>query len=322
MTIEQLKRALLQKSEFTIPGVQKELGLGYSQVRQCVQQLVTEGSVVACDGLTYRVGKGASAPESIAKENLGVWQEFEQRERIGTESTSVHIEKRPPHTVEWDPWHTKPVDEGVELMDESFAQQSSLRFAKPYSKRAEDDGDLLEKRLCHFVEGVDYGRSLQNARNIAKALAAWRVKVEPRAIRFGIDITCYVFENLGIPADLDGIDRFRVEIQACLPAERVEKVWQKDGFLGVIAYGKEQWDPLTKRVLLFWLTQGTTATIASLCRGLGLDYSRAERVFGALLRAHFIQKAEPDAAGLQPTRPVLSLEDVEVLFPAELDWED
>ena len=75
-------------------------------------------------------------------------------------------------------------------------------------------------------------------------------------------------------------------------------------------------DPFCKRALKFWLTkQGGRASIASIQRNLGIGYNRAGRMMDSLQQLGYIEKLDEYAPSSRPLRVLVTLEEVDKLFP-------
>lgn len=75
-------------------------------------------------------------------------------------------------------------------------------------------------------------------------------------------------------------------------------------------------DPYCKRALRFWLEkQGGRASIASIQRNLGIGYNRAGRIMDALQKMGFVEELVPNAPFSKPLLVLVSLEDLDKIFP-------
>ena len=79
-------------------------------------------------------------------------------------------------------------------------------------------------------------------------------------------------------------------------------------------------DPLCKKALRFWLEkQNGRASIASIQRNLGIGFNRAGRIVDSLQQRGFIEIHSPSDPASKPLRVLVSLEDLDRLFPNSSD---
>ena len=70
----------------------------------------------------------------------------------------------------------------------------------------------------------------------------------------------------------------------------------------------------------FWLErQGGRASIASIQRSLKIGFNRAGRIMDSLQKLHYVEELASNETSTKPVRVVVSLEDLDNLFP---DMED
>lgn len=77
----------------------------------------------------------------------------------------------------------------------------------------------------------------------------------------------------------------------------------------------DQVDPLCKKALRFWLEKNNgKASIASIQRNLGIGFNRAGRIFDTLQKLGYVEQRLADCAP-QPLRVLVTLDDLDKLFP-------
>lgn len=182
---------------------------------------------------------------------------------------------------------------------------------------------LMDADTCRMIDGIDYGEYAQNAQKIINKLQVWQLKLQLRAITFGVDCTCYVFEYLSMRRWLPGFKQYELDIQACLCAEKVEikAPYGYTDYVAVMAYNGQSRDPLSKQALLHWITKcNGKASIASIQRALGIGFNRAGKILENMQKMHCVQTLDDDATLGQPIKVLVTEDDVEILFPKSLGW--
>ena len=77
-----------------------------------------------------------------------------------------------------------------------------------------------------------------------------------------------------------------------------------------------QLDPYCKKALRFWLEkQGGRASIASIQRNLGIGFNRAGRIMDSMQKLKYVEELSPSDPSSKPLRVLVSLDDLDELFP-------
>lgn len=79
---------------------------------------------------------------------------------------------------------------------------------------------------------------------------------------------------------------------------------------------ESQLDPYCKKALRYWLEkQGGRASIASIQRNLGIGFNRAGRIMDSLQKLKYVEEPSPSEPNSKPLRVLITLEELDSLFP-------
>ena len=96
----------------------------------------------------------------------------------------------------------------------------------------------------------------------------------------------------------------------------VRKIEEQEQTVAVDKKAQKGDDPLLKTALLYWLNENKgRASIASIQRGLNTGFNRAGRIFDRLVELGYVEKESESETGNKPRKVLVSIEDVEKIFP-------
>ena len=177
-----------------------------------------------------------------------------------------------------------------------------------------------------MVDGFDYSEKLDVAKLVAFKLFVFGINIELKTIQIGIDRTRYVFDFLPSKIRISDLKRYELDVKACIKTDNHVEVIAPYGSDQLVAIDVEHdtyIDAYCKKALLFWLTkyQGK-ASIASIQRNLGIGFNRSGSIMDTLQKLNCVESLEPSDSMAKPLHVKITKEDVEVLFPQSLCWED
>ncbi|MCH5151498.1 MAG: hypothetical protein J1F65_02425 [Clostridiales bacterium] len=187
--------------------------------------------------------------------------------------------------------------------------------------------DLLnvEKEELKMIGNFDYGQLQAFADSIEYKLRIFNVRVQVKTIQFGVEKSRLVFEIIS-PHSIADLMRYELDVKACVPTNRTVKVVAPFGNERQFAAemdNEQALDPFCKKALLYWLkNQNGKATIASIQRNLSIGYNRAGRIMDSLQNLNCVGMPNPGEPFSKPLPVKLSMDEVEILFPKSLGWED
>lgn len=297
MNAEKLKQILLKKGEFTIPDIQHEFDLKYTEVHKCVLQLIKEERLILSDKLTYSVQSVKQTGGQAANEKNRYGDMLRRRElleRLARFSDDDDEEDDETDDVDW------------------FVKdaQSDLKTS------------ACEKKSCKMVGGFNYGVFAERAQQITEKMALLGIALEIRSIQFGIDNTRFVFECLSKDCELSALTAYESDIRASISADKVSLIAPFGQNQIAVVVGRDTaLDLFCKKALIFWLERnGGKASIASLQRNLGIGFNRGGRILEQLQNLGCVENNDPVAIGARPLCVTIGQEDVETLFPSALGW--
>lgn len=320
MNKEELKKELIGRKTFSIPTIQKELGLSYKQIRQCVGEMLANNELVLADDLNYKVVANASAAnDANASKNRSKIQEYADRSKIDNGEDAIirrrrEIMQRLARLAEEDD------DEEDDDDDVDVDEEPPTELMELYKRSI---GDVAaEANKCKMIDCVDYGDDKSKANQITNMLFAFALKVALRAIQYGPSCTRYVFDFLS-QKDMRQIENFNLDIADKLDKDNVEIVvpWHERTFC-VVAQDAAEFDMFSKKALKHWIIYNEgRASIASIQRGLGIGFNRAGRILDRLRQMGCVVEQRSSANGKTKQFEVqVTLEEVDILFPESLGW--
>lgn len=260
----------------------------------------------------------------------------EQYERL------VRLEKETPNDDEDD--YNKLTIKGLEELQRELAEH--LAHFNDVNNGANDDKDdaedsdkkayellksvsdrldeyISEANDCKLIDGIDYTDDVEYAKKITNRLGDLGYKVKLKAIQYGKATTRYVFDYPVQNQDIRAAHLLVSVIKRAISANDVKIVapWCGDTVC-ITAYHAEKFDPLSKSALKYWiLRNGGRASIASIHRGLGIEFNRAGAIMEHLQKIGCVDQLSPSDNVSQPLSVKISLREIDILFPKSLGWE-
>lgn len=327
MTTGELRKILLDNKSFTIPDIQRKYGLKYGEIRKCVQQLLDEGRIALQGGLNYCVQNwskvahrqsGNAEPQTESYDDMIARRRKELADRLAR--TSLFN----------DEYNEDKIDDIEDDKDNDVDNDYIENLMKEHRQRVEQRNEtmskvqtLAEATNCKLIDEIDYGYYMETAQTIIEKLSVFDIKLQIKAIQFGVDSTRYVFEYLSADRHILDLCRYDTLIQAYIGQGDVKiSVPLGQNRVAVSVQHKSVFDPLSKKALVFWLEHnGGKASIASIQRNLGVGFNRAGRIVDELQKLNCIDSLFAKDPLSKPLRVKLTLQEVDILFPQSLGWE-
>lgn len=337
-----LKEELLKRKTFSIPEIQKELSVGYKELRNCVSEMEKTGhATLADDGLNYIVDtqpapkKSNGDDRSSSKQHSQTVKSFdifdlededdddeedsyddiiarrrrELMERLARMSEMDEDEDDDEEEDEDDDAEDEEADENTARMLEEACERLKI-----YSSQADD---------CKLINDINYAEEKLNAQKIVNRLSGVGYKLTLKAIQYGTSSIGYVFGYPSQKKDINDLNNFADDIKSVINADKVMIIapWN-DTTVYVLVKHDALFDPLCKRVLQYWVMRnGGRASIASVQRGLGIGFNRAGKIMDHLQKFGCVEQLSPTDDVSKPVHVKINLQEINILFPKSLGWD-
>ena len=342
MNLTELETYLKEHETFTIAEIQHQFSYGYAAVRQAFKELEQAGKICLDNGVTYKwvpnpQPKQVETKESTNNDDKDEDDEYdiyfetmrERRQELMERLARISAEDDDDDEDDFD------LDDILDDDDEDDDEKDSRKrrqelwdklFAEEISKEENAINAYVEnQKLLKIIEGFDYGERMKIANDITHKLTVFGVNVKIKAIQIGTDRTRYVFDFLQSKIGISDFRRYRDDIKACIKTDKNVTI--------IAPYGVEQvavdvqhdceLDPYCKKALVYWLQkQNGRASIASIQRNLGIGWNRSGQIMGTLEQLNCVDQLNSSDTNAKPRSVKISQENVEVLFPEVLGWED
>lgn len=332
-----LKEELLKRKTFSIPEIQKELSVGYKELRNCVSEMEKTGhATLADDGLNYIVDtqpapkKSNSDDRSSSKQHSQTAKSFDLFDLEDEDDDDEEdyyddmIARRRRELMERLARMSK-MDEDEDDDDAEDEEEKDSDTIKTVEDKLGENyvEQINEANNCKLIDCVDYGDSKTNAKKIADKLAVFGFRSSLKAVQYGTGCIRYVFDYLS-RQNINGVKHFVSYIADIIKTEsdkvRVIAPWGDNMFCVVVEHNAV-FDPLSKKVLKYWIMHnGGCASIASVQRGLGIGFNRAGKIMDHLLEFGCVGQPSDDYI-IKELHVKLNLQEIDILFPKSLGWD-
>ena len=333
-----LKEELLKRKTFSIPEIQKELSVGYKELRNCVSEMEKTGhATLADDGLNYIVdtqpapkksNSGDCSPSKQHSQTVKSFDIFDLEDEDDDDEEDSYddmIARRRRELMERLA-RMSEMDEDEDDDDDDDAEDEEAD--ENTSRMLEEDCERLKKYSfqandCKLINGINYDEEKLNAQKIVNRLGCAGYKLTLKAIQYGTSSIGYVFGYPSQNKDINDLNNFADDIKSVINAEKVMIIapWN-DTTVYVLVKHDALFDPLCKRVLQYWVMRnGGRASIASVQRGLGIGFNRAGKIMDHLQKFGCVEQLSPTEDVSKPIHVKINLQEINILFPKSLGWE-
>lgn len=331
-----LQDELLKRKTFSIPAVQKELGVGYKELRDSVSKMEKNGqATLSDDGLNFFVVDDSRSYANQSK-NGNKTTSNQQRQSIRTVNQYGYDSEQT---------HDDEDDDEKDSADEIIARRRRElieRLAKlceedddkdeeeneDLSGAPEDDCERLKRYAsvandCRLVDNVNYLDDMNNVKKIQDELGKSGYRLLLKTIQYGKSSTGYVFDCISQKKNIQDLTNFVDDVKSVINADKVTMVAPWSGVtVYILAQHNARFDSLCKKVLKYWIRRnGGRASIASVQRGLGIGFNRASKIMEHLQKFGCVEQPSSSDDVSKPLHVKLSMQEINILFPKFLGWD-
>lgn len=319
MNLIELEKYLREHEIFTIAEIQYKFSYGYATVRQVFRELEQSGKICLENGVTFK------------------WMTNPQPKQIECEAPVVNND-------EYENDDEAPRDDIIRKRRQELLELLAKMSEEDDDEEDEDDDfdiddifdedeneDTDENTPCavsfvNRIENFDYGKSLELANKLILKMSVFFINARLYSIQIGIKATRYVFDILLMRTRNDDLNKYENVIRSCIGTDEAVNIIAPYGNGSQLAVEVEhdaELDPYCKKALLYWLkNQNGRASIASIQRAFCIGYNRSGRIMNQLQQLNCVDCLSPSDSSAKPLFVKLSQENVEVLFPKSLGWEE
>lgn len=356
MNLVELEEYLKKRGVFTVAEVQQKFSYGYAIVRQAFRELEQAGKICLDNGVTFKwmsnpQPKPIEHKQSVAEGEEDDDEEEDPREAIIRQRRKELLE-RLARMAEEDEEDDDDDEEYDELDDDSLdldeddddedevdydelqkviekRRQELLQRLDRMSADCEskDKGNKsLNQEPLKLIEGFDYGNLNNISQSIIMKLRVFNIRLVTKAIQIGKTKTRYVFDVVSPQTRINEIKCYADDIRACIGVDKKVNIllpYGRDSQVAVEVDNDYSLDPYCKKALLYWLKyHGGIASIASIQRRFGIGFNRSGRILDELQKFNCVEHLNASEPSAKPIYVTITQEDINVLFPKSMGWED
>lgn len=344
-----LQEELLKRKSFSIPSIQKELGVGYKELRDCVSIMEKNGQAkLSDDDLNYVVDNTQSASKqsticnsssstqgrqsgwSSGKSVLGNYERVDEedivrrRRELMERLAKLRVEDDEDDDDDDDDDDEDEYDEDHENEEDEEDEENEKNKDWVLMN---DDSHLKkyasEANSCKLIDGINYCEEMLVAQKIVNVLDSYGFRLTLKAIQYGTASTGFVFEFPSQEKAITDLPKLANDIKFAIVAIGV-KIVAPWGHAMVYVWVKDiaKFDPFCKRALNYWIAHDDgCASIASIQRGLGIGFYRAAVMMDCLQKIGCVESISPSDDASKPLRVNITEQEIDILFPKFLGWD-
>ena len=315
LKIREMETYLQQQQSFTVADLQHKFQLNYGEARQFFRVLEGIGKIRLDSGVTFVWV--AKMTETVGKPQLVQHEEYFDVDDEEDDIDDFDIDDLLLDDDDDDDVDEDDYDDSSKFLVDIPSDDSKFQY----------DRSLPQHLTCKIVDKFNYGDRGTRANCMGYTLYRCNIKMIVKAVQIGPAVTRYVYDFWQEDAKVDNPKAFVESARLALAKfNDVNLFAPYYGNLHRIAIdqsNEETLDPLCKKALLFFLIKNDgRASIAALQRNLQIGFNRSGRIVDSLQKLNCVETLGPDDPSVKPLRVTITKEQVEILFPQFLGWDD